>query len=638
MSEGMRLRDKLAVIEQLPVFAGLTAKEKLLIASSGALVEYKKGARIYSQGEAAGSFYCVVTGRIKASIERRGREETLEYLKRGKYFGIISLLTKEPHSVSTTAVNDSILLEIKRGPFETIVEKVPFLILHVSQTLSRRLKHKDLREKKIFESTIVSAYGTSDTVGVSTYILNLALSLAAETKKRVILITLQKPGEEPRTGPLMVRTPFFRDDEVASAISKNEYGLETLCLARAPGDAADTANITPLLGYLTDNYHYILVDLLPHMDKVSFETMKQSDFVHLITRPERIQLESAGKIAGELVKSLGGVADRVKVITAECANEPFIPYRERQEILAHPIFATLPAGSEATASGRPAIQDDHQCDYSRAIRRIARQVGEVRVGLALGCGASLGFAHVGVLKVLEEERIPIDLLAGTSMGAFIGALWASGKSIDEIEAVVAKYRRTLENIKLMDFTFPRRGIIKGIMVRKLLRSQFGDRTFYDLKLPFKAVACDIRTRREVVIDTGRLEDAVMASVAIPGIFEPVPRGDELLVDGGIVDPLPTGVLSRAGVNRIIAVNTLPSPDDIMRSRKKVTNIFDIIVNSVQASEYLLAEMNCQNADVALHPVVPTLDWYEFYEGARAVKRGEEEARKYLPQIRELVSQ
>jgi predicted acylesterase/phospholipase RssA len=651
MKKTLRLQDKLLIIDQLSVFNDLSAREKLLVAANSVLVEYKKGDLIYAQGSAASAFYCVVTGRVKISVEwPLGREDVIDYLKRGKYFGIISLLTNEKHSVSARALNDSIVLVVPKESFDGMISRIPRLALYLSQVLSRRFRRPEVFGKRIFESMIVSVCGTTGGIGVTNYAINLAVSLKAETKKEVIFVEIGRPRENRAKSiglkcqitPITLKSPFFKAEDISSHIEEHDLGPDIINIIHLPDDAQDAAYLIPLVTYLTTDYHYVIIDLPPHLDRTSFDVMKQSDFVHLLVPSNRKDLESASKLVAELDRYFAGSSDKIKVITMERSKTPVLPFSERTAVLKHDIFATLPDlaadGLAAEVDGPRLVAMYPRAEYSRAVRRIARQMGEVLIGLALGCGAALGFAHVGVLKVLRNEGIPIDIVAGTSMGALVGALWASGKSIEEIEESVSRYKTRLDNLKLLDFTFPRRGIIKGGVIRNFLAKEFGKKTFYDLKLPFKAIACDIETRQEVVLESGPLVDAVMASISIPGVFEPVRLNGRILVDGGIINPLPTNVLARMGVNKMIAVNTLPSPDDVIRSKKKVANIFDIIVNGVQASEYLLAEIACQSADVALHPIVPTMDWFEFFEGRKAIARGEEEAKKFLPDIKELISQ
>jgi NTE family protein len=314
---------------------------------------------------------------------------------------------------------------------------------------------------------------------------------------------------------------------------------------------------------------------------------------------------------------------------------------ERPDEIKNKIFATLPNVDRVKYKlgrlKRPAVLAYPNIDYSKVMRRISREVGDCLTGIAFGSGASLGLAHIGIIKVLEREAIPVDIVVGTSIGALIGALWASGRSGNEIEKIVSEFRDRAKTMKLADPVFPKLGLIRGNEVRRFLAAQFGSRTFYDLMMPLKIVACDIENRDEVVIDKGSIVDAIMASIAIPGIFEPVNIGGRYLLDGGIINPLPTNVLIRMGVSKIIAVNALPSPEDVRKSKKKIFNIFDIIVNSVQASEYLLAEASCKAADIAMHPIVSKVDWYEFYESEKVIKRGEEEALRYLPQLKELAA-
>ena len=250
------------------------------------------------------------------------------------------------------------------------------------------------------------------------------------------------------------------------------------------------------------------------------------------------------------------------------------------------------------------------------------------VGLVLGSGAALGLAHVGVLKVIEAERIKVDILAGASIGALIGALWAFGKTVPEVEHIVLGFDSKMKTLKMADLTMSGMGLIKGNEIRKFLTSHFAHKTLNDFNVPIQIIAYDIESREEVVLKDCTIVDALMAAVAIPGIFEPVKIRGRVLVDGGIMNPLPVNILKRLGVPKIIAVNVLPSPEDIRESGRKITNIFDVIMNSMQASEYLFAEASFKDADILIHPVMPTMDWYEFYAGKKAIKAGEEEAMRH----------
>lgn len=259
------------------------------------------------------------------------------------------------------------------------------------------------------------------------------------------------------------------------------------------------------------------------------------------------------------------------------------------------------------------------------------------LGLALGSGGAMGFGHIGVLSVLESERIPVDMLAGTSIGAIIAAFSAIGMPAGEMEKIALGFKSRLKTLSLIDPTIPARGLIKGRALRRLLKTYLGTKTFADVKPILKIVACDIKRRREFVIDKGRLLDAVMASVAIPGVFEPVIYGPGIqLVDGGIVNPLPVSVLVRWGAKKIIAVNTLPSPEHVVRSRRKTLNIYDVIVNSLQATEYVIAQHTCRRADILLNPIPKMADWYELYKARTFIAAGRKAANDALTRIRELV--
>jgi NTE family protein len=181
----------------------------------------------------------------------------------------------------------------------------------------------------------------------------------------------------------------------------------------------------------------------------------------------------------------------------------------------------------------------------------ARFAGK-RVGLALGSGSARGLAHIGVLRALVEAGVRIDVVAGTSMGAFVGAMFAAGK-LDELE----KEFRGMgwQGIaSLVDPVFPRSGLIDGLKIGEFVRRHVAEPDIEALPIPFRAVATDISTGEEVAIGSGSLIEAVRASIAVPGVFNPVRCNGKVYVDGGLVDPVPVSVARQMGADVVIAVD------------------------------------------------------------------------------------
>lgn len=172
--------------------------------------------------------------------------------------------------------------------------------------------------------------------------------------------------------------------------------------------------------------------------------------------------------------------------------------------------------------------------------------------LVLGGGAARGWAHLGVIRALTEKKISIDFVAGTSIGALVGAVYAAG-NIDSFQADVLKidWKRVLG---YLDFVFPKSGLIDGRKINAFIRTHVSASRFEDLPLPFCSVATDMCTGREIVQCKGDLIQAVRASIAIPGIFTPVEQGELFLIDGGLVNPVPVSVAREHGADLVIAVD------------------------------------------------------------------------------------
>lgn len=179
------------------------------------------------------------------------------------------------------------------------------------------------------------------------------------------------------------------------------------------------------------------------------------------------------------------------------------------------------------------------------------------LGLALGSGAARGLAHIGALKVFEEAGITIDLIAGTSMGAFVGAMYAAGVPVSQMEEVALEID-WLSMARLLDPVLPTSGLSDGKKLVAFMAELLPVRDFKELRLPLAVTATDINTGEAVVIKQGDLLEALRASLAFPGIFSPVRFGQRFLVDGGLCKPIPTDVVRNLGADRIIGVCTIPA--------------------------------------------------------------------------------
>lgn len=684
MTPAPKVLDKATIIRQTPFFSELSRPAQKLIEDNSCVVEYKKDQIVYREGEPPDAFYCMITGRAQVFVKTQsGKERTLVYLHRGDYVGIISLLTGEPHSVTVRIINDSLILKIDKSNFDYLLKEIPQLGINLSGSLSRRLRRKDLGSKAIFESTIISVYGVSKKVGRTMYAVNLAISLACETRKKAILLDMSLTGEEcaqmlridERPSPLDLRTLTFDYEKVKSLVIKDDAsGIYLLDIAHDPQESSDATQIIPLLSYLASEFHYIVVDLPFKMDKTVYAALTQSDLIHLVTDCTEHNLKTTGRLVDELNKVIKNPEKKIRAIINEFYPEK--SYEEaRFKILGHKAYAMLPdlgllAG--IMTAGLPPVLAIPNCLYSRAVRRIAREIGKILVGLALSSGAALGLAHIGVIKVLEREKIPIDFIVGSSVGAVIGAFWASGIDANELEKIALRFKKKSALFYLADFSaIPLFGFLHGRNLTRFLRVNLGRKTFHDTHIPIKVTACKLRARQLVVIDEGSLVDAVRASCSIPALLEPYRKQEDYLIDGAILDPVPVDVLTKLGATKIIAVNCLPSPEEVLKAfkeleekrrkeemelaqrsiiarvifrirgwmqRRFLPNIFDVLMNSMNAMEYVLAEASIRGADCILHPTIPKVNWYELYEVERLIKRGEEEAEKMLPQIKALIAE
>jgi predicted acylesterase/phospholipase RssA/CRP-like cAMP-binding protein len=277
-------------------------------------------------------------------------------------------------------------------------------------------------------------------------------------------------------------------------------------------------------------------------------------------------------------------------------------------------------------------------DTEDDLLRTARKLTNRTVGLALSSGGTRGLAHVGVLKVLMEENIPLDMVAGSSAGALFGALFAAGWSIERIEA----YIQTLKNLtRLSNWDFnipPLTGLVKGRRAKeKFLSRPLKEPTFADLKIPLYIVASDILTGDEVVFESGYVADAIRASASIPVLGEPWQNRGRFLVDGGVVNPLPASVLRDRGADIVIASNVVqPLRESYSGPRDKMPNIGQIIFNIISAMEAEMIKKQLPLIDVLIHHSISAKHTLDFEQVNEVVRMGEDAARQMLPAIKRVL--
>jgi NTE family protein len=283
------------------------------------------------------------------------------------------------------------------------------------------------------------------------------------------------------------------------------------------------------------------------------------------------------------------------------------------------------------------IRDDYpadrllKCDSSpESVQRVARRLTDRTVGLALSSGGSRTIAHIGVVRVLRQAGIPIDMIAGSSGGALFGALIAAGWSDKDLVEFARKLKdaNTLRN---WDINLPpKAGLIKGRRARDLIEGWLGGRHFSDLEIPFYVVATDLSTGEEVVFDSGPVSDAVRASISIPGVADPWKHKDRFLVDGAVVNPMPASVLHHRGAKIIIGSSVVRfAHDPIQPSFKELPNFLQIISRIISTVESEQIEFQLGLVDVLIHPSVFVDHSLDFSQADTLVALGEEAARQEL---------
>ena len=254
---------------------------------------------------------------------------------------------------------------------------------------------------------------------------------------------------------------------------------------------------------------------------------------------------------------------------------------------------------------------------------------KLKIGLALGAGASRGLAHIGVLQVLEENDIQVDYIAGSSIGSIIGALYSAGMTPRMMEGIADNL-----NAKLCyDLGFSRRGIIQGKKIEDLIKMLTRNMDFHELNIPLAVTAVDLITNQRVIINEGKVYKGVRASISIPGVFQPVHDGDRVLIDGGILERLPVSVARGMGADIVIGVDVA-----FRGNHRPPENFIETIIQTMEVMELEILKYTVPEGDLIICPEVEMSNPMSLDNVTPIIEAGKTAARNAMDELKALLKE
>ena len=653
-------------LKTIPLFAGLSSADIARVAGRMQALSLPKGATLYSEGAESDAFYIITSGQVRTVRTVAGKEVVDAFLGRGETLGEGGLLTGEPHLHAAKLDTTTEFLKLWRKDFEEVLRENPSILLHLSRILARRLVRAQ-NPSPGAPAQLIALSAALPGPDRRLLAVHLALQLVSQTRRRVFLADLcsdagslaQALGLKPLPPDQLAPDPGHVHEHVwaEALIQVHPSGLEVLSLPASALAGRLYGGLYHFLNFLREGRDIVLVCFDDPATDVERSILAEAD---------RILWAGSRNAPGPLNRSeaalRAAVPETGKILGLWLGDPPradtgFGPGIER---IVLPWPDDLGARLERTGSPYEAM--DGRPRTMRAMERLARRLGGLRLGLALGAGAALGHSYIGMLKVFAREHIPIDVVAGTSAGALIGAWLASGMEPEQMVHTALRMDKAwlYENL-FWDLTVPRSGLFAGQTLLRFLRTFFGEKEFSQLELPFACVATDIETGEAVVLREGRVAEAVRASCGMPMLFAPLHLGGRYLVDGGLVDPVPVRVAADLGADLLVAVNlTLPAAARNPRRRKpglleasleldfarlreltlpaalQAPNMLQVFDQTLHTMEYEIARTRMEFAHVAIQPDLSAFLWTETHRSREIIRAGEHVAEQYVPQIKALL--
>jgi NTE family protein/lysophospholipid hydrolase len=557
------------------------------------------GELLFRAGEPGDALYLVVNGRLRATAsDSSGRQRLLGEIGRGECVGELALLSGEPRMATVCAVRESDVVRLSQELFARLLEQHPRAMLQIARLVARRAQPTLGRPVPSPAATFALVPAGPD-VPLAAMAAALADALAS-----------------------LAPTLLLDAERLDTALGRPGT-------AQTPPAAPTNIALSGWLSQRAASYRYVVYLADPHWSEWTRRCLRQADLVLIVGRagddPTPGQIEQA---MAEM-----GVQARTDLL------------------LIHPDDTAQPSGTRAWLEPRT-LFTHHHARLGRVddLRRLARRLTGRATGLVLGGGGARGFVHIGAIRALDEAGIDIDMIAGTSIGALIGAAYARGQSWQELAAIAARFSSRKQ---LIDLTLPLVSFAAGRKVSRFYRHHFGDEQIEDLWRPFFCISSNLSNATPERHERGPLWAAIRASSAIPGIFAPVQHENgDVLVDGGVMNNFPLDVMREvyeAGV--VIGVSAAPSHDKSrnyrfgesvsgwrvlagrlgLAKKVRVPSLFGSMLRTIEINSVYITRSPAfrQLADLIIQPPVEQFRVLDFDAHATIIEVGYQAAREQI---------
>lgn len=636
--------ERVELLARIPLFSCFTAEELEVLTTLCVDVAYRRHDTICTAGEHGETFFVLVSGELEVwSADAVPR--CINRLVAGDYFGEMSLLLGSPRAATVRVARNARLLSLDKAAFDRFFARNAKVLEYFSHVLARQLGGM-ARGQEFRAGTLVIAVDAAPGLRGKTLVATaLATLLAGMTGREVLLARFQVAGREPGGDLPVELAELAREpvDAVRRRLRARADDVPVLWI-RPSRDADTDGEVEALSGVVTklgDAFEYLVLDLPGTGGPLATAGAEVADV--LVRIVDRVDGPAAG-----------GATRTYAVINRYNPSSPILGINHCEPfVLPHdPALHDLAPAEQAHH-----VHANPTTGVAPTLQRLARKILGTTVGLALGGGAAFGLSHIGVFKVLEDNGIPIDLLAGSSMGSIVALGYAAGIRADRMLELARTNGTKLKTLSaLLDVTLTRPGFLSGDRLVAIFAPMAEPiETFEQLVLPCRAVATDIQTGERVTIGTGRIADGFRASAAVPMLWAPVQLDGRVLVDGGVVDPVPADVVREMGADVCIAVNAVPRLKKDVQTvlarlyrnvnpltylapgSRDLPNMFDVIMNSMQTLQYELGNFKAIAADVRINPDLSAYTWIEFYRPQEMIERGAEAAERALPEMKRVLA-